>query len=102
MNTMRVNLADLVVPDAQPRLTGAHEKAVDAHRVDQRHQGGIPKPPDLAALQVINFETPQFRQVDKFVRGDSILHNVLAGNELARIAQSQYPAGPRARATLSS
>ena len=68
VDAVGTNSLHLVVADAEPAGTGAHQKTVHAHRVDQRNQRGIAERADAAALQVIDLQADQFGPVKNFFR----------------------------------
>ena len=60
--------ADLIVADGQPGVAAAHQQAVDAGRMDQRHQRGVLDAADAPAFQVEHRHAHQFREEQEVVR----------------------------------
>ena len=67
MDAVERNGANLVVADGKPGRAAADQKAVDADRIDQRHDGGIFDHTEAAPLKVKDLEAEQLGEEQPFV-----------------------------------
>ena len=59
---------DLIVSNGQPSVAAPYQQAIDAGKMDQRHQRGVLDPADAAAFQVEHRHPQQFREKQEVFR----------------------------------